>query len=273
MVRVELYQAGPGELTGFRAVGHAGYAPAGEDIVCAGVSAVTQACVLGLKEHLALPISLKAEDGLLECRLPKEIPEEKRAPARAILETMVLALREIEKGHGRYFALISLDAPRSSHNRNRGRERADRRGGRPQEGRRQASQAVASRPDRSQGALPTEGRPAPEAAERRADGGRSHRGGHRRRREERGERNGAPAAVGQAEAKPVEAAPVEEAPEVAPRRTEERKPPVEREPDSQVAVAQEPAAEAGDKPSILNPFRRKRLRSFRPGRLGRRWRP
>jgi len=268
MVRVELYQSGPGELTGFRAVGHAGYAPPGEDIVCAGVSAVTQACVLGLRDHLQLPVSLKAEDGLLECRLPREIPEEKRVPARAILETMVLALREIENGHGRYFALISLDAPRTS----RSRARGGRRGRRPEKGAPQEAPAAGT-PGEGRGQeaqVATE--PAPQAEPSSKRGERRRKGSHRRR-PERADRNGAPAVTEYAS---EEAAPEAQDPALPVGAPPDRPEPAgvapEPEPEGQVAVAQEPAAES-EKRSVLNPFRRRRLRSFKPGRLGRRWRP
>lgn len=259
MVRVELYQAGPGELTGFRAVGHAGYAPPGEDIVCAGVSALTQACVLGLKDHLQLPVILKAEHGLLECRLPREIPAEAKAPAQAILETMVLALREIEKEHGRYFALISLDAPRGSRNRRGGRRgrRSEARQGRPDGAPAQAEPAPAQAMD------PSTAEEQPQEAASQGRTSRRRRGSRRRKAE--------PAAANRAARAPeAPAAPPEGGAEA---QAEEPAPPVpaEPEPEQQVAVAQDPAEK--QKRAIINPFRRKRLRSFKPGRLGRRWRP
>ena len=37
-----------GRLVGFEAKGHSGYAEAGEDIVCAAVSAVMQTAVIGI---------------------------------------------------------------------------------------------------------------------------------------------------------------------------------------------------------------------------------
>ncbi len=38
MIHVTIYQNKKGEYTGFSATGHAGYAKAGEDIVCAAAS-------------------------------------------------------------------------------------------------------------------------------------------------------------------------------------------------------------------------------------------
>ncbi len=47
----------PGLLVGFRIRGHAGFAEYGQDIVCAGASAIAQAAVLGLKDTLGSSVS------------------------------------------------------------------------------------------------------------------------------------------------------------------------------------------------------------------------
>ena len=47
MTRVSFFKKGD-LFTGFRAEGHIGYAPAGSDIVCAGVSALLQNAVIAL---------------------------------------------------------------------------------------------------------------------------------------------------------------------------------------------------------------------------------
>ena len=51
-----------GVLVGFDAHGHTGYADAGEDIVCAAVSALTQATVIGMQEVLSLPVRIERDD-------------------------------------------------------------------------------------------------------------------------------------------------------------------------------------------------------------------
>ena len=43
-------------MLGFSAKGHAGYADAGEDIVCAAISALTQATEYGLTEVIHAPV-------------------------------------------------------------------------------------------------------------------------------------------------------------------------------------------------------------------------
>ena len=51
-----------GALTGYRAVGHTGYAEAGQDIVCAAVSALTQSTLNGLKNVLEAPVTANIDD-------------------------------------------------------------------------------------------------------------------------------------------------------------------------------------------------------------------
>jgi hypothetical protein len=80
-------------IKGFSVTGHANTAPHGHDIVCAGVSALTQTAILGLDVHLKKKISYKAEAGDLFVDM-KETPDDL---SDAILKTMRLGLAEIEK--------------------------------------------------------------------------------------------------------------------------------------------------------------------------------
>ncbi|HHW91951.1 MAG TPA: ribosomal-processing cysteine protease Prp [Firmicutes bacterium] len=91
MISISITRDHQGRIVAFRVEGHAGYGTYGEDIVCAAVSALTQAAVIGLEEYLGLQPAVVIEPGLLECRL-KERPADLVAQTDAILETMVLGL-------------------------------------------------------------------------------------------------------------------------------------------------------------------------------------
>ena len=52
----------------FRIDGHSGYAPAGGDIVCAGVTACTQ-YALNLLEAFGIPCSLHIDEPLIDCSI------------------------------------------------------------------------------------------------------------------------------------------------------------------------------------------------------------
>lgn len=91
MIKVEVFRDSQGFLVAFRIAGHAGTAPRGMDIVCAGVSALTQAAVLGLENYLHSQVECVAAEGRLDMKL-LDAPSELTA---AILETMVIGLKEI----------------------------------------------------------------------------------------------------------------------------------------------------------------------------------
>ena len=71
---VTFYRRPDGTLVGYRAEGHTGYAESGSDIVCAAVSALTQATLNGLKEVLGAPVMFDIDDrtASLEARLTPE---------------------------------------------------------------------------------------------------------------------------------------------------------------------------------------------------------
>lgn len=80
---------------GYKVDGHSGYAEEGKDIICAAVSALTQAPLHGLKKHLQLNPSyvVNVEDGMLEVAL-NSAPT---ALTEAILETMYYGLDSIAR--------------------------------------------------------------------------------------------------------------------------------------------------------------------------------
>jgi uncharacterized protein YsxB (DUF464 family) len=92
-----------GRLYGFEAGGHAGYAPSGEDIVCAAVSALTQTALLGLQEVLKVPVTWKVDEekGGLTVRV------------RESTDGTVLLLRTLEAGlkniAGQYPDQVGID--------------------------------------------------------------------------------------------------------------------------------------------------------------------
>lgn len=94
MVTVTVWRDTAGRIHGFRSEGHAGYADAGEDIVCAAVSALTQSAVLGLAQHLRMRLDVEQRPGWLQCILCDDV-DTRSAGGAAVLETMVLGLENI----------------------------------------------------------------------------------------------------------------------------------------------------------------------------------
>ena len=100
---VTFFKRSDGALIGYRAVGHTGYAEAGEDIVCAAVSALTQTTLNGLQNVLKVPVRSTIDDrtALLEATLTPEIPEKQLEQAQLLLETLLQGLQAIQRSYPR----------------------------------------------------------------------------------------------------------------------------------------------------------------------------
>ena len=59
---VTFFRRADGTLIGYRSQGHTGYAEAGQDIVCAAVSALTQSTLNGLRSVLKAPVMFDIDD-------------------------------------------------------------------------------------------------------------------------------------------------------------------------------------------------------------------
>jgi len=102
MVNVEFYYDGD-QVKGFVAKGHAEVAPAGEDLVCASISALTQTALLGLDAFLSKKPIWKIDDnGYLECWLPEGLTEAELKTANELIMTLELGLKSIENGYGQF---------------------------------------------------------------------------------------------------------------------------------------------------------------------------
>lgn len=90
------------KMAGFKAEGHAGLAPEGEDICCAGVSAITQTALLGLLNHLSQKPIYSMEKGWIHCKLAKGLTEKDQNKAQLILSTMEMGLLSLEEAYPKY---------------------------------------------------------------------------------------------------------------------------------------------------------------------------
>ena len=84
-------------IIGVEVSGHSGYADAGEDIVCAGVSSLTDSAYLGITEYLHRKVRSIDSSGKLQLMLEGR-PDER---TEAILETMLLGLTAIAEAYPR----------------------------------------------------------------------------------------------------------------------------------------------------------------------------
>lgn len=102
MIRVEIVRDSGQHIVEFRVSGHSGSAPRGKDIICAGVSALTQTALLGLHHYLQRSVRWQAAAGLLSMELCGQ-PD---TQTNAVLETMLLGLKEIANSEPDYVKIL-----------------------------------------------------------------------------------------------------------------------------------------------------------------------
>ncbi len=98
MIRVILWR-NPTERTGFRVSGHAGYAPAGQDIVCAAVSSAVR-----LTEGL-----LRSMNADYSAEIDRETNSvEIRTCERTVLDAFARLMRELSEEYPEYIQVTEV---------------------------------------------------------------------------------------------------------------------------------------------------------------------
>lgn len=95
MTTVEFFTEGE-SITGFSCKGHSGYAPSGEDIVCAAVTSAIRLCECTVNDVLGLGAKVKVTDDKIAFSLPKEVPSEDANACQAVLAALMLYLSELK---------------------------------------------------------------------------------------------------------------------------------------------------------------------------------
>ena len=105
MIRCTLYQGAGGEHLGFRLSGHAGYAPAGQDIVCAAASMLSTACVNALESVAGVTPQVQGgADGQLAAFLPQGMTPSQRHDAQVLLGYLEQGLRDLAQAYPQHVA-------------------------------------------------------------------------------------------------------------------------------------------------------------------------
>lgn len=86
-------------MTGFVVLGHSGRSAKGSDIVCAGVSALTDTTVLAMERLLGLEARVEAGEGRLTCDLPEDLAPDLAEKTGLLIDAMLLGLQEIARAY------------------------------------------------------------------------------------------------------------------------------------------------------------------------------
>lgn len=109
MVRVEVRRKADGAIAGFRMTGHAEYAEAGKDIVCAGLSAVAIGTINAVEALLGVRlVAGTPERGTLEAAVPEGTEGRRGEDVQLLLEALVHMVRDIEAHYGTYVRVTEI---------------------------------------------------------------------------------------------------------------------------------------------------------------------
>lgn len=87
--------------------GHSGYADEGSDIVCAGVSCLTQNAGNSLKEMLNIDVNYVIDENipLIHIELPEGLDKDKSHDAQIILQSAYLGLKSLRDSYSKYISI------------------------------------------------------------------------------------------------------------------------------------------------------------------------
>lgn len=106
MIHVQIKQKSDGKISSFTMKGHADFAKKGQDIVCAGASAVSFGTVNAIMELTKIEPSIhQSKGGFLECQFPEHLPPDVDAKVQLLLQGMVVSLQTIERDYGKYITI------------------------------------------------------------------------------------------------------------------------------------------------------------------------
>ncbi|OUM96080.1 MAG: ribosomal protein [Thermobacillus sp. ZCTH02-B1] len=95
-------------IVSFAAEGHANYARRGEDIVCAGVSAVTVGTVNAIEALTGVRLPYSMRDGWLRSEIPETGDPAVDGKVQLLLEAMAVMLDTIQQSYGKHVVVREI---------------------------------------------------------------------------------------------------------------------------------------------------------------------
>ncbi|SIS63665.1 ribosomal-processing cysteine protease Prp [Alicyclobacillus vulcanalis] len=105
MIEVELLLHGDG-IEGFRVRGHAGYAEAGQDIVCAAVSVLVYNFVNSAERFAGARFDVQDVGEALTCRFPEALD----ARAKLLFDSMVFGIEQVAEQYPEHVRIRRVQA-------------------------------------------------------------------------------------------------------------------------------------------------------------------
>lgn len=104
MIRARFDRRG-GTLSAVQVTGHAGYAPAGGDIVCASVTSAVQLVCNGVTEVLNVSAGVETDEDTVRLTLPPKAPKQ----AADFLEALLVHLELLRQDYPKYIQITVVE--------------------------------------------------------------------------------------------------------------------------------------------------------------------
>ena len=106
MTKITIYQNANEEYLGFRCTGHAGFAEAGEDVVCAGISVLVINTINAMEQLTSTQFQLKEnqEEGIIECTFGSDLDN----GGILLMDSMILGLKHIQESYGNGYMKLTF---------------------------------------------------------------------------------------------------------------------------------------------------------------------
>lgn len=106
MIRITINRTESGLIRSFTLSGHADFAEHGQDIVCAGASAVSFGAVNAIEALTGVAAEVEqGNGGFLQCTFPETISEELQEKVQLLLKGMIVSLETIEQSYGEHIKI------------------------------------------------------------------------------------------------------------------------------------------------------------------------
>ena len=109
MTTVTFYSEGS-RLTGLEMKGHSGYAPQGEDIVCAALTSAVRLIECAVNDVLGLEASVKVrpEKALISLKLPGGLSQQNESTCQTLLTGLMLYLTQLTEEYPDHIIVMEV---------------------------------------------------------------------------------------------------------------------------------------------------------------------
>lgn len=109
MIHIQFDRNEDGTIQAFTMTGHADAGPHGQDLVCAGASAVSFGTVNAIAAicDTELIVEMKDDVGFLRCRIPEKLDHETYKNIQLLLEGMLVSMQTMEEQYRQFIQIKS----------------------------------------------------------------------------------------------------------------------------------------------------------------------